>query len=81
MATLIVSAAGAALGGSFGGSILGVSAAMLGRAAGATIGNVIDQRLLGAGSAAVQTGRANSLRIMGASHGIRDGRVGFTGDA
>ncbi len=75
MATLILSAAGAALGGSFGGSILGVSAALLGRAAGATIGNFIDQRLLGAGSAAVPTGRANSLRLMGAKIGTPIARV------
>ena len=69
MATIILSAAGAALGGSLGGSFLGVSAAVLGRAAGATLGRVIDGRILGAGSAAVETGRIDRFRLNGASEG------------
>ncbi len=75
MATLLLSAAGAAIGGAMGGSVLGISAAVLGRAVGATIGNIIDQRLLGAGSQVVQTGRASSLRIMGGREGAPISRV------
>ncbi len=69
MATLVLSAAGAAFGSSIGGSVLGLSAMALGRAVGATLGSVIDQRLLGAGSAPVETGRIDRLRIMGSSEG------------
>lgn len=47
MATLLLSAAGSALGGAVGGSLLGVSAATIGQAAGSIIGNVIDKKLLG----------------------------------
>ena len=57
MATILLSAAGAALGSSLGGSVLGLSATVLGRAAGATLGRVIDARILGAGSPAVETGK------------------------
>ena len=70
MATLILSAAGAALGANIGGSVLGLSGAVLGRAAGATLGRLIDQRLLGQGSAAVDTGRIERLRLTGAGEGV-----------
>ena len=53
MATLVLSAAGAAFGSGIGGSVVGLSAMALGKAVGATLGSVIDQRLLGAGSAPV----------------------------
>ncbi|MCH2078091.1 MAG: glycoside hydrolase/phage tail family protein [Rhodobacteraceae bacterium] len=69
MATLLLSAAGAALGGSVGGSLLGVSAAAIGRAVGATVGRAIDQSLLGEGSDAVETGRVDRFRLTGASEG------------
>ncbi|MEJ6398047.1 baseplate multidomain protein megatron [Yoonia sp. 208BN28-4] len=69
MATIVLSAAGLALGTSLGGSVLGLSAAVIGRAAGATLGRVIDQRLLGAGSEAVETGRVDRFRLTGASEG------------
>jgi hypothetical protein len=75
MATLVLSAAGMALGGSFGGAVLGVSAAAIGQAAGATLGRVIDQRLLGSGSAAVETGRVDRFRITGAGEGATVGQV------
>ena len=75
MATLVLSAAGMALGGSIGGAVLGVSAAALGQAAGATVGRVIDQRLLGSGSAAVETGRVDRFRITGAGEGATVGQV------
>jgi hypothetical protein len=69
MATILLSAAGAALGSSVGGSFLGLSASVLGRAAGATLGRVIDGRILGAGSPAVETGRIDRFRLTGASEG------------
>lgn len=69
MATILLSAAGAAVGAGFGGAILGLSGAVIGRAIGATIGRVIDQRLLGSGSQAVETGRIDRFRLTGASEG------------
>ncbi len=69
MATIILSAAGMALGGSVGGSVLGLSMAVVGRAAGATLGRTLDQRLLGQGSDPVETGRIDRFRLMGASEG------------
>ncbi|MEM8822167.1 MAG: glycoside hydrolase/phage tail family protein [Pseudomonadota bacterium] len=69
MATLVLGAVGAAVGGSFSGSILGLSGAVIGRAAGATLGRVIDQSLLGQGGEAVEHGRTDRFRISGASEG------------
>ena len=69
MATLLLSAAGAAIGSGFGGTILGLSGAVIGRAVGATIGRAIDQRVLGGGSEAVEVGRIERFRVMGASEG------------
>ena len=69
MATILLGAAGAALGAGFGGTVLGLSGAVIGRAVGATLGRVIDQRILGAGSEAVEIGRVERFRLMGASEG------------
>ena len=69
MATILLSAVGAHLGAGFGGTILGLSGAVIGRAVGATLGRVIDQRLLGAGSKAVETGRVDRMRIQTAGEG------------
>lgn len=69
MATILLSAAGAALGAGFGGTLLGLSGAVLGRALGATLGRVIDQRVMGNGSEAVDVGRVERFRLMGASEG------------
>ena len=69
MATLLLSAAGAALGGTVGGTLLGVSSVAIGRAVGATLGRVIDQTLLGEGSQAVETGKVDRFRLTGASEG------------
>lgn len=69
MATILLSAVGAAAGAGFGGTVLGLSGAVIGRAVGATLGRVIDQRLLGAGSEAVETGRIERFRLTGASEG------------
>jgi len=75
MATIVLSAAGMALGGSVGGSVLGLSMATLGRAAGATLGRVIDARILGEGSEPVETGRVDRFRLMGASEGAAVSQV------
>jgi len=75
MATLLLSAAGAALGGSMGGSVLGMTAGVIGRAAGATLGAVIDQKLTGLGAEAVETGRVERFRVMGGSEGAPIPRV------
>ncbi|MEJ6391816.1 glycoside hydrolase TIM-barrel-like domain-containing protein [Gymnodinialimonas sp. 2305UL16-5] len=69
MATILLSAAGAAAGGLIQAPILGMSGAVLGRAVGATLGRVIDQRLLGSGSEPVEVGRTDRLRITGAGEG------------
>jgi hypothetical protein len=69
MATIVLSAAGAALGGSIGGTFAGLSTAVIGRAVGATIGRVIDQRLLGQGSEAVETGRVDRFRLSSVGEG------------
>ncbi len=68
MATIILSAAGAAIGGSVGGTVAGLSSAIIGRAVGATLGRVIDQRImgqsvLGSGSEVVETGRLDRFRL------------------
>ncbi|MGB3279000.1 MAG: glycoside hydrolase TIM-barrel-like domain-containing protein, partial [Pseudorhodobacter sp.] len=69
MATILLSAVGAAAGAGFGGTVLGLSGAVIGRAVGATLGRVLDQRLLGSGSEAVATGRVERFRLTGASEG------------
>ena len=75
MATLLLSAAGAAVGANFGGAIFGLSGLVIGRAVGATLGRLIDQRLLGGGSGAVDTGRVQRLQLTGAGEGIALPRV------
>ncbi|MEE9389349.1 MAG: glycoside hydrolase/phage tail family protein [Paracoccaceae bacterium] len=69
MATIVLSAIGMAAGASVGGGILGLSSVVIGRAVGATLGRVIDQRLLGAGSEAVEHGQVDRFRLSGASEG------------
>ena len=71
MATILLSAAGAAIGGMATGPILGLSGAVVGRAVGATLGRVIDQRLMAtsAGSEPVERGRVDRFRITGANEG------------
>ncbi|MCF2903548.1 glycoside hydrolase/phage tail family protein [Octadecabacter sp. CECT 8868] len=69
MATIVLSAAGMALGGSVGGTVLGLGMGAIGRAAGASLGSLIDQRILGGGADAVETGRVDRFRLTGASEG------------
>lgn len=75
MATLLLSAAGAAIGAGFGGTVIGLSGAVIGRAIGATLGRVIDQRLMGAGSDAVEVGRVDRLRLTSAGEGAAISQV------
>ena len=75
MATILLSAAGAALGSGFGGTVLGLSGAVIGRAVGATIGQAIDQRILGAGAASVEQGRIQRFPLTSASEGAPIPRV------
>lgn len=69
MATILLSAAGAAIGGSVGGTLAGLSSVAIGRAVGATLGRAIDQRLLGQGSDPVETGKVERFRLTQASDG------------
>lgn len=69
MATIVLSAVGSAAGAALGGSVLGLSSVVIGRAVGATLGRVIDQSLLGTGSKAVETGRVERFRLSSASEG------------
>jgi hypothetical protein len=46
---------------------------VIGRTAGAAIGQSIDQKLLGSGSQAVQTGRIDRFRLTGANQGAAMG--------
>ncbi len=75
MATLVLSAVGAAVGANVGGAVLGLSGMVIGRAVGATLGRVIDQRVLGLGSGAVDHGRIERLRVTGAGEGVALPRV------
>jgi len=75
MATILLSAAGAAFGAGFGGTVLGLSGAVIGRAIGATVGRAIDQRILGGGAEAVEVGRVERFRLMGASEGAAVAQV------
>ena len=69
MATILLSAAGAAVGGAIGGTVAGLSSAVVGRAVGATLGRMIDERLLGSGSAPVETGKVDRFRLTQSSEG------------
>ena len=75
MATVLLSAAGAAVGGSLGGTVAGLSSAVIGRAVGATVGRAIDQRVMGQGSDAVETGRIDRFRLTNAGEGEPIGQV------
>ncbi len=75
MATIVLSAVGAAAGAGVGGGIFGLSSAVIGRAVGATLGRVIDQSILGAGSQAVETGKVERFRLSGASEGTSINQV------
>jgi hypothetical protein len=78
MATVVLSAAGAAIGGAMGGSVLGLSTMAVGRFVGAAAGRAIDQRLMGRqldqriagqGAETVEVGRLDRFRLTGAGEG------------
>ncbi len=75
MATIVLSAAGMAIGGSLGGSVMGLGMATIGRAAGAVLGQALDQRIMGGGAEAVETGRVDRFRLTGASEGAAISRL------
>lgn len=74
MATILLSAAGAALGSSMGGTLLGLSMTAVGRFAGATLGRGIDARLMG-GSEVVEGARIDRFRLTGAGEGVAIAQV------
>ena len=71
MATLVLGAAGAAIGGSVGGAILGVSAATIGGFVGSAIGSVVDTWIVSslAPTQRIEGARHDSLRITSATEG------------
>lgn len=70
MATIVLSAAGAALGSAIGGTVLGLSMTAVGRFVGASLGRAIDQRLMGQGSEVVVEGnRIDRFRVNRAGEG------------
>ena len=69
MATILLSAAGAAIGSGVGGTVLGLSGAVIGRAVGATIGRSIDQRILGTGSEVVSVEKIDRFHVSGVGYG------------
>ncbi|MEJ2001084.1 MAG: glycoside hydrolase TIM-barrel-like domain-containing protein, partial [Maritimibacter sp.] len=74
MATIVLSAVGAGIGASIGGGVLGLSAVAIGRAAGAIVGSMVDNAIIG-GSEPVEHGRIDRLRITGASEGAAIGQI------
>ncbi len=71
MATLVLGAAGAAIGSGFGGAILGVSAATIGGFVGSTIGSVVDSWIVSslAPTQRIEGARLDNLRITSATEG------------
>jgi hypothetical protein len=77
VATLVLGAAGAAIGGSIGGAILGVSAATIGGFVGSTIGSVVDSWIVSslAPTQRIEGPRLDSLRITSSTEGAVIPRV------
>jgi len=71
VATLVLGAAGTAIGGSIGGAILGVSAATVGGLIGSTIGSVVDSWIVSSLAPAqrIEGPRLDTLRITSATEG------------
>jgi len=82
MATILLLAAGGAIGSSIGGGMLGLGSAVIGRAVGASVGQMVDRRIgaigqnvLGSGSGAVEQGRLERLRLTSTGEGTVIPRV------
>ncbi|GKY88738.1 baseplate multidomain protein megatron [Sinisalibacter aestuarii] len=75
MATIVLSAVGASIGASVGGGFLGLSSVVIGRAAGAIAGSMIDQAVMGGGSETVEQGKVDRFRLTGVSEGAPIARV------
>ena len=75
MATIVLSAVGLAAGTALNGSILGLTTGVIGRAIGATLGRVIDQKIMGQGAEVVESGKVDRLRLTGASEGAAIAQV------
>ncbi len=76
MATLVLSAAGAAIGAASGISAFGLSGMVIGRAIGASIGYALDRRLLGSvGSETVEHGQVDRFRFTDAAEGAPVARL------
>lgn len=75
MATIVLGAAGSAIGASVGGSLLGATSAAWGRAIGATVGGLIDQRLAGTQNHLVENGKIESFRLQSGIEGAPIGRA------
>ena len=70
MATILLSAAGSAVGSQIGGTVLGgLTTQAFGRFVGASLGRMIDQKLMGTGSDVVETGRVDRFRLTGSGEG------------
>jgi len=71
MATLVLGAAGAAIGGSIGGTILGVSAATIGGFIGSTVGTVVDSWIVSslAPTQRIEGARLENLQITSSTEG------------
>ncbi|MCX7298867.1 MAG: glycoside hydrolase TIM-barrel-like domain-containing protein [Rhodobacterales bacterium] len=71
MATLVLGAAGAAIGGNIGGAILGVGAATIGGFIGSAVGSVVDSWIVSSLAPAqrIEGARLDTLRITSASEG------------
>jgi len=68
MATLVLAAAGSAAGSAIGGSVLGISATLLGSFAGSVIGGGIDRQLFGGGRT-VEGPRLSDLAVQSSAYG------------
>ncbi|WP_425039186.1 baseplate multidomain protein megatron [Primorskyibacter sp. S187A] len=75
MATVVLSAVGAAAGSALGGSFLGLSMTAVGRFVGAAAGRMLDQRVMGEGSSVVEGRRIDRIRITRAGEGAEIPRV------
>ena len=84
MATVLLAFAGQAIGAQIGGTILGVSVAAIGQAAGAAIGQMIDARLMSGGTQKLEGPRLDNLEVMTSQEGSGlpslDGRSALAGE-